>query len=231
MTLYSDASRLDKLSRKKVWGVWAWIGNIPKHIRMRTSGKGSAILLGFLPEVCWLLTILYAIVLSFFEVPGKHGDDPSALADHRAYVYHSGILEMLRSAITAAGREGFVFNDGSASGCAAQLVLSILSVDYDEASVASLSCEMILPLIYISSRAASILGSKSGWVCPTCLVPHDSLWDLSDVIYPLRTRDGTLRLIEEAEGHSTKARAYEVLLTQSIRNIPVFNCACKNLGI
>ena len=52
MTLYSDAAKLDKLSRKKVWGVWAWIGNIPKQIRMRTKGKGSAILLGFLPEVC-----------------------------------------------------------------------------------------------------------------------------------------------------------------------------------
>ena len=71
-------------------------------------------------------------MLRSFEVPGKQGNDSSALADHRAYVYHSGILEMLRSAITAAGREGFVFNDGSASGCAAQLILSIISVDYDE---------------------------------------------------------------------------------------------------
>ena len=48
-------------------------------------------------------------------------------------MYHSGILEMLRSAITAAGQDGFIFNDGSASGCAAQLILSIISVDYDEA--------------------------------------------------------------------------------------------------
>lgn len=51
MTLYSDAARLDKLSRKKVWHVWAWIGNIPKHTHMGTKGKGSTILLGFLPEV------------------------------------------------------------------------------------------------------------------------------------------------------------------------------------
>jgi hypothetical protein len=51
MTLYSDAAKLDKLSRKKAWGVWAWIGNIPKHTRMSTKGKGSAILLGYLPEV------------------------------------------------------------------------------------------------------------------------------------------------------------------------------------
>jgi hypothetical protein len=51
MTLYADAAKLDKLSRKKMWSVWAWIGNFPKHIRMSTVGKGGAILLGFLPEV------------------------------------------------------------------------------------------------------------------------------------------------------------------------------------
>jgi len=78
-----------------------------------------------------------------------------------------------------------------------------------------------LLLIYISARAASILGSKSGWVCPSCLVPSDFLWDLVDVIYPLQTRDGTLQLIEKAEGCSTKAKAREFLLNQSIRNIPV----------
>lgn len=47
-------------------------------------------------------------------------------------MYHSGVLEMLKSAITAAGKEGFVFSDGSGSSCAAQLVLSITSMDYDE---------------------------------------------------------------------------------------------------
>jgi len=40
---------------------------------------------------------------------------------------------MLRSAITAAGEEGFVFDDGSVSGCIAQLLISILSMDYEEA--------------------------------------------------------------------------------------------------
>jgi len=54
VTLYTDAAKLDKLSRKKVWGVWLWIGNVPKHIRMSTVGKGGATLLGFLPEVSWL---------------------------------------------------------------------------------------------------------------------------------------------------------------------------------
>jgi len=39
---------------------------------------------------------------------------------------------MLRSAIPAAN-EGFGFDDGSAAGCNAQLVISILSMDYEEA--------------------------------------------------------------------------------------------------
>ena len=64
---------------------------------------------------------------------GDSGDDSSALAEHRARVYHSGLLEMLRSAITAADKEGFIFDDGSDTGCAAQLILSILSMDYEEA--------------------------------------------------------------------------------------------------
>lgn len=51
VTLYADAAKLDKLSRKKMWAVWVWIGNFPKHIRMRTVGKGGAVLVGFLPEV------------------------------------------------------------------------------------------------------------------------------------------------------------------------------------
>ena len=72
------------------------------------------------------------LILMHFQVPGKRGDDPSALAEHRAHVYHASLLEILRSAAAAAGRDGFVFNDGG-SGCAAQLILSILSMDYEEA--------------------------------------------------------------------------------------------------
>jgi hypothetical protein len=51
MTLYSDAAKLDKLGRQKAWGVWGWIGNIPKHLRMSGNQKGGAIRLGFLPDV------------------------------------------------------------------------------------------------------------------------------------------------------------------------------------
>lgn len=70
-------------------------------------------------------------MLTSFQVPGQQDDSSSALAEHRAHVYHKGILEMLRSAIPAAN-EGFEFNDGSATSCYAQLILSILSMDGEE---------------------------------------------------------------------------------------------------
>jgi hypothetical protein len=50
MTLYGDAAKLDKIGRQ-AWGVWGWIGNVPKHLRMSRNKKGGAIQLGFLPEV------------------------------------------------------------------------------------------------------------------------------------------------------------------------------------
>jgi hypothetical protein len=34
--------------------------------------------------------------------------------------------------IAAAGKDGFSFNDGSVEGCFAQLIISILSMDYEE---------------------------------------------------------------------------------------------------
>jgi len=59
MTLYSDAAKLDKIGRQKAWGVWAWIGNIPKHLRMSGNQKGGAICLGLLPEVSLSINFSY----------------------------------------------------------------------------------------------------------------------------------------------------------------------------
>lgn len=66
------------------------------------------------------------------QVPGKPNDDSSALAEHRSLVFHKGLLEILRSVIPAAGKDGFVFDDGSLEGCLARLIISIASMDYDE---------------------------------------------------------------------------------------------------
>ena len=66
------------------------------------------------------------------QVPGKPGDDSSALAEHRSRVYHKGLLEILRSVISAAGKDGFAINRGTAYECVAHLIISILSMDYEE---------------------------------------------------------------------------------------------------
>jgi len=71
--------------------------------------------------------------LKIIQVPGKPDDNTSALAEHRSHVYHKALLEILRSVISAAGRDGFVFDDGSVHGCIGQLIISILSMDYEEA--------------------------------------------------------------------------------------------------
>ena len=59
-------------------------------------------------------------------------DTDTALADHRARVYHATLLKILESAATAAGECGFMFNDGSRSGRLGQLIIAILSGDYEE---------------------------------------------------------------------------------------------------
>ena len=86
------------------------------------------------------------------------------------------------------------------------------------------NCLEILLLISTSARAALILGPNSESVCLSCLVPKNFLWDLLEVIYPLRTQDGTLQLIQQAEACGTKKDAHAVLLEQSIRSIPVSLC-------
>ena len=57
MSLYSDAAKLDKIGRQKAWGVWGWIGNIPRHLRMSGNKKGGAIRLGFLPDVVFFIHV------------------------------------------------------------------------------------------------------------------------------------------------------------------------------
>lgn len=71
--------------------------------------------------------------LNILQVPFKSDDDSSALAEHRSRVYHKALLEILRSIISAAGRDGFAFDDGSMQRYIGQLIISILSMDYEEA--------------------------------------------------------------------------------------------------
>jgi hypothetical protein len=67
----------------------------------------------------------------YLQVIGKQTDTDAALADHRARVYHATILKILESAVAAAGKDGFTFDDGLCCRLA-QLIIAILSGDYEE---------------------------------------------------------------------------------------------------
>jgi len=68
-----------------------------------------------------------------FKVTGKSSDRSSALAQHRARVYQTAYLEILKSAIKAAGRkEGLVFSDGSPLPCLGVFNILIAIMDYEE---------------------------------------------------------------------------------------------------
>ena len=72
-----------------------------------------------------------------------------------------------------------------------------------------------------SVRATSILGAKLMYPCLICLVPRDLLWDLSEILYPRWTREGTLQLVKRANEASSKKEAKDILGSQSIRNVSV----------
>ena len=52
-------------------------------------------------------------------------------------------------------------------------------------------------------------------------MPREFLCDLPGNAYPLRTRNSTLTLLAQADRCATKSEAREILLEQSIRNVPV----------
>lgn len=72
-----------------------------------------------------------------------------------------------------------------------------------------------------STRLALILGARSEFKCPICLVPASQLWDLSDTTYPERSRNKTLTLIESANEQESATAKRKQLITQSIRGVPV----------
>ena len=109
-----------------------YIGNVPKALRLSRKKKGGAVLLGHIPEVrvaCFGHDNgLSGVCL---QVLGKAKDTDTALADHRARVYHATIRKILESAVTAAGEGGFTFDNGLGRQLA-QLIIAILSGDYEE---------------------------------------------------------------------------------------------------
>jgi hypothetical protein len=73
----------------------------------------------------------------------------------------------------------------------------------------------------ISTQATTILGARSTYPCPICLIPGDKLWDLLEVIYLRQMRDGALWLIARVNVAPSKKAKKGILSGQSIRRVAI----------
>ncbi|KZV71295.1 hypothetical protein PENSPDRAFT_734188 [Peniophora sp. CONT] len=119
ITVYSDCAIVSSFGNsKKVWGVWAWLGAVPKSARS-IKGKGRAILVGLLP---WDI--------------GEQGDNDAELALHRVVVYHQAMMLILQC-LRLDARYGIYFEHGKIM-YKGHTLLSIASMDYEEMIKAAL---------------------------------------------------------------------------------------------
>ncbi|KAI0309138.1 hypothetical protein OF83DRAFT_1179977 [Amylostereum chailletii] len=140
-----------------------------------------------------------AILVGFIELKiGRPDDDPSKLALHRVLVYHRSLLFILYS-LRLAGHVGTLIN-AAPSILKGFPLIAVVSMDYEE---------MV--------RATLILGARSGFPCPICLVPADALAVLTGT-WARRTVDGTVALLEEARSQSMKKARHAKLKEQSLRD-------------
>jgi hypothetical protein len=49
--MYVDATHVTSFGNVKYWGVYVWVGNVPKADRNDRGGRGRAILVAYLPVV------------------------------------------------------------------------------------------------------------------------------------------------------------------------------------
>ena len=71
-------------------------------------------------------------------------------------------------------------------------------------SVSIVNCLTPTDVSIMSTRAVTILGVRSMYPCAICLIPNNKLWDLTEVIYPRRTRAGALQLTCRADATLSK---------------------------
>ncbi len=161
-------------------------------------------------------------------MPGKRRDNSETLATHRVVVYHEAIKKTFAS-IEVAAEFGVKFwcksmDSETLTTHSGIPTVAVLSMDYEEKSVMFLIVLVVYLLINLLHdnrvRAAAILGAKSGYPCPICLVPHDEQWRF-DHDWPDRSQESANQLIEDARILPTEAQRKAKLATQSIRNLIV----------
>ncbi|KAG8742492.1 hypothetical protein FRC10_001388 [Ceratobasidium sp. 414] len=123
-----------------------------------------------------------AVFIGYLPEVADNGDIPLSdtnLAELRVRVYHDG-LELIFESLKVPARNGTPMRCGDGEIRIFHPTIGAISVDYKELC-----------------RIVCILGSKSGFPCPICLVPHAEQHDLLG-IWPLRTVEGNEILHEQS---------------------------------
>ena len=132
LQLYIDSTHVTSFGNVKYWGVFLWVGNVPKADRNDQGGRGRAILVAYLPSVgiSKVLHLLHQPTCFLFQVVGFKEDSSSKLALHRAEVYHTA-LGIVFDDLELPAEHGtvFKFRDIYQSGLP---IFMVVSADYEE---------------------------------------------------------------------------------------------------
>ncbi|KAG1898822.1 uncharacterized protein F5891DRAFT_1129283 [Suillus fuscotomentosus] len=181
--LYTDKTRLSSFGTVKGYPVVAHLANLPTGIR-NGQGTSSGYMIGWLP-----------IVKEDKDYAGK----PSWVNFKNA-VWHES-FRRITSSLASKSRVGQWFTCMDGVECWFFLIVLILSTDYEEQCVMSLT-----------------RGVMSLWPCPICLVPRDALSDTSKT-YMRRTADDSRAAVTTARAKDTIKEPEEVLKVLGLRNI------------
>ncbi|KAG9086597.1 hypothetical protein FS749_003534 [Ceratobasidium sp. UAMH 11750] len=141
-----------------------------------------------------------AILIGYLPEASK-GDIPLSdadLAELRVCVYHDALAFMFES-LKIPARHGTPMRCENGKIRIFHPTIGVISADYKELC-----------------RIVCILGSKSGFTCPICLVPREEQHNLLDSWEP-RTVEDSQALVAEAEDATTLKQQDEILHRQSLR--------------
>ncbi|KAG1774375.1 hypothetical protein EV702DRAFT_1180794 [Suillus placidus] len=182
--LYADKSKLSSFGREKRYPIIARLGNLPVAIR-NGNGVGGGQVVGWLPLVK--------------DNPKYKGTQQ--FANFKVAVWHTAFKKVLASIIPPSKHGQWVNCWDDVVRLFYTLVL-ILSVDYEEQSVMSLT-----------------RGVMSNFPCPICLISEDKLSSVMPHNYTLRTCQATNDLLIKARAERHKGRWEAILKGQSIRDV------------
>ncbi|KAG8696436.1 hypothetical protein FRC08_007148 [Ceratobasidium sp. 394] len=144
-----------------------------------------------------------AVLVGYLPEVASKGDMPLSdtdLAELRVCVYHDA-LDFIFESLKVPARNGTPMRCGDGKIRIFHPTIGAISVDYKELC-----------------RIVCILGSKSGFPCPVCLVPHCEQHNLLGT-WPLRTVEASRELVARAMEAKTQKQRDKILREQSLRAV------------